>query len=58
MKNDVLIELADRWERDAIAPENEDGSPEAERGNVLCKGQRKAKRECADALRTLISIIG
>ena len=53
----VLLEMASRWENDAVAPEKEDGSPLAQRGNDLSKGIREGKRECADGLRTLISLL-
>ncbi|WP_168442425.1 hypothetical protein [Pontiella desulfatans] len=58
MKNEVLIELAERWEREAVTPKCQDGAPEAEMGNAVRKGQRETKRECADTLRTLVSILG
>jgi hypothetical protein len=58
MKDAVLMELAHRWEMDAREPECEDGSKEAERGNAISEGIRQGKRECADTLRELISLIG
>lgn len=58
MNPQVLLELAARWERDANLSGPEDGSPEAERGNRIRQGIREGKRECADALRSLVSIIG
>ena len=58
MKDSVLYELANRWDRDAEAPNCEDGSPEAQRGNDVAKGIREGKRECADCLRSLIQLIG
>jgi hypothetical protein len=58
MKDAILLELAERWERDAVPPQCSDGSPEAAIGNAVDKGQREAKRECADTLRTLVSILG
>lgn len=58
MKDAILIELAARWERDATTPECEDGSKEAEIGNAIAKGERQTKRECADTLRALVSMLG
>ena len=58
MKDAVLLELVARWEREAVAPDCEDGSLEAQRGNDIARGRREGLRECADALRMLISIIG
>ena len=58
MKDAILIELAARWERDAKCPQCEDGSPDAQVGNALARGSREAKRECADGLRMLVSMLG
>lgn len=58
MKDAVLYELANRWDRDAREPVTENGSPEAQRGNAVAEGIRQGKRECADCLRGLISLIG
>lgn len=58
MKDAVLLELAERWEREAVTPDNQDGSPEAERENAIDQGNRGAKRECADTLRTLVDMLG
>lgn len=59
MKDAILLELARRWEIDAAPPEFEEGgSPEAERNSAGRRGMREAKRECADTLRTLISVLG
>lgn len=52
------MELARRWDQDAIPPECEDGSEEGQRQALIAKGQREAKRECADTLRTLVSLLG
>lgn len=58
MNPDILLELASRWEHDAKAPECEDGSPEAAISNAIAHGQRQGKRECADALRMLVQLLG
>lgn len=58
MKDEVLVELARRWERDAAEPGVEDGSPGAEVNNAKSQGMRETKRECADTLRTLVLILG
>lgn len=58
MKDAVLLELASRWEQDAKIPEHENGSPEAEISNAVARGHRECKRECADALRMLIQLMG
>lgn len=58
MNPDILIELAARWEHDAKAPECEDGSPDAAISNAISKGVRQGKRECADALRMLVQLLG
>lgn len=58
MKNVVLQELINRWETDAQEPTDVDGNPEAEIRNAIAKGERQAKRECADTLRTLMTLIG
>lgn len=58
MKDSVLIELAKRWENDAITPECQDGSPEAAIGNAEAHGRRQGFRECADALRMLVGLLG
>jgi hypothetical protein len=53
----ILLELAARWERDAKQPECESGAPEAERQNHIDHGIRQGKRECADGLRSLVSLL-
>lgn len=58
MNSFILLELAKRWEQDAVEPENQDGAPEAAIGNAIAKGERQAKRECADALRMLVNLLG
>lgn len=58
MKDAVLLELAARWERDAVAPECQDGSPAAVVSNAEAHGRRQGLRECADALRMLVQLLG
>lgn len=55
MNDNILLELADRWDRDAVNPAVEAEDPIH---NQLTKGQRECKRECADTLRTLVSMLG
>ncbi len=58
MKNEVLLELAARWDRDAKPPQCQDGSEGAREQNAIDKGHRECKRECADTLRTLVKLLG
>lgn len=58
MKNDVLLDLAARWEEEAKTPDIEDGSPEAAGPNAVAKGRREQLRRCADSLRKLVQILG
>lgn len=58
MKDSILLELAHRWDADAHVPECMDGSPEAAVPNAIDRGRREAKRECADALRMLVGLLG
>lgn len=57
MNPSILLELAARWERDAITPDCESGDPGAQRQNNIDHGIRQGKRECADALRSLITLL-
>ena len=61
MKPEILLELADRWMRDAQGPDTQcvsDNSPESKLKDGLLIGHREGKRECADALRSLVQILG
>ncbi|WP_028840213.1 hypothetical protein [Thermomonas fusca] len=58
MKDNLLMQLADRWDRDAKDPEAMDGSDEAKERNAYEHGMRYAKRECANTVRELIRLIG
>jgi len=58
MKDTILIELAARWEREAVTPDCLDVSEEDAIGDYIEQGNRKAKRECADTLRILVSMLG
>lgn len=58
MKDAVLLELATRWERDAQEPRCQDGSADAALRNATEHGIRQGKRECADALKTLVQLLG
>ena len=59
MKNAVLNELISRWEYEAIGNQVEDGSDsdDAKISRARNAAYRECKRECADALRTLIQIL-
>ena len=54
MKNATLLELAYQWEMQAKTPEKQDGKIP----NAKAEGAREAKRECADAIRMLCSVLG
>lgn len=54
----ILLELVKRWEEDAKEPEIQNGSSEASFRIAVAKGERQAKRECADALKMLIQLLG
>ena len=58
MKDAVLLELAERWEREAVEPDCQDGSDEAKIPNAKAQERRECKRECADTLRTLVDMLG
>ena len=58
MKNAVILELAARWEKDAIDPEVCDGSEDARIPNAKASGAREQLRACADTLKMLVQIIG
>lgn len=58
MNEAVLIELARRWDLDAKEPQAMDGSESAKIPNAIAQGERQAKRECADALRMLVDMLG
>ena len=58
MKDAVLLELVARWEREAKAPECEDGSEAAKIPNAIASGERRALRACADTLRMLVDMLG
>ena len=56
----ILLELASRWERDSEKPDTQcasDNSPESKLKDGLLIGHREAKRECADALRSIVSLL-
>lgn len=58
MKSSILLELTRRWEQDSAEPQCQNGSEEAKIGNAIAKGERQAKRECADALKMLVYLLG
>lgn len=58
MKDAVLLELANRWELEAKAPDCEDGSEAAKVSNAAGHAHRQAMRACADTLRSLVKMLG
>ena len=58
MKKEVLLELAARWQNDAVEPEIKDGSEQAVLPNAVQQGIREGKRECADGLRMIVDLLG
>ena len=58
MRKEVLLELADKWERDNVGPDNEDGSEDAKIPNAFAKGRREAFRDCAKHLKLVIDLLG
>ena len=58
MKDYILLELANRWTEDAKERIAVDASEESKIHNATTKGERQAKRECADAIRMLVSLLG
>lgn len=60
MNDYVLIELATRWEKDAKGNGVEmlEDTPNGKAIVAMGKGYREAKRECADTIRMLVSLLG
>jgi len=58
MKDAVILEFANRLEREARAEYAEDGSPEATIGNAKERGRRDGLHECASRLRKLVDLLG
>ncbi len=58
MKTSIVRALAEVWIKEAATPEIEDGSPGAEFANAVARGERQAKRECADGLKMLCDLLG
>lgn len=56
MKKEILLELASRWENDAKALQCVDGGDHY--SNAKAEAIRETKRECADALRMLVQLLG
>ena len=55
MNNEVLLELVNKWEKEAIEPECQD---EAEIENAVNRGTRSKAGKCAEDLNLLIKLIG
>ena len=65
MKKEVIEALAEQWEKDAIPPTIEDACVSSSNDrmvldvkNAQAAAVRETKRECADALRMLVSMLG
>ncbi len=58
MNKEILIAMAEKWEREAQPPQCEDGSDSAKYSNALAEGTRRGKLECAKKLRELIALLG
>ena len=58
MNSQILIALANKWKREANAPQTEDGSESAAIGNAVRNGHRQQKRECAEQLMKLVELLG
>jgi len=62
MNSDTLIELADKWERDNVESGHkpvtfsDDDQGHKQEGYEL--GRREQKRECGDAIRMLVRLLG
>lgn len=56
MKNEILLELARRWEAEAEVPVVEENHDDNGVSHAKAQGYRECKRECADTIKTLISI--
>lgn len=58
MKDVVLIELANKWDREGKQPDVISGDPAHAEMNGIFEGRRQAFRECAGELRALVKILG
>lgn len=58
MKKEVLLELAEKWEREAREPKITNAHPDHEMDNIKAAVRRETKRECADTLRMLVQLLG
>jgi hypothetical protein len=57
MKDAILLELADRWDREAKGT-GEAIDANAVEYNIRQSAYGECQRECADTIRTLISMLG
>jgi hypothetical protein len=58
MNDAVLLELARRWENDAKTPDVQIAAGTESVPQAISKCERRVKRECADTLRMLVSMLG
>ncbi len=60
MNRVILLELANKWERESIALENNvtDGSEESKVRYIKDQAYKDCKRECAEQIRSLITLLG
>lgn len=58
MRDSVILELAEKWEREAREPLCQNGSEEAKIPNAIADGERRAQLKCANDIRALIALIG
>ena len=57
MNKEILIALAEQWERESTPPQCEDGSDSAKYSNAVAQGRREALTLCAKHLRELIHLL-
>lgn len=58
MKNEIILALAEKLEKESIAPDCADGSPEAQLGNARDDGYRKGLKDAADRMKELVRLLG
>jgi len=58
MKDIILIEIANKWQKEANEPVTEDGSDEAKEFNAKQAGIRLGKKNCAQQIVDLVLLLG